>query len=112
MIDSHNGYKCRLLTPQEVADLLQISVRTVYGRALSLGGFYPAGIGVLRFNQEVIYGIMEGQKSQGVVLQFRVPEEKLCREGIRNKKGRFIRSRRTEEISKEASEAAPGRHGF
>ena len=33
-----------LLTPEEVAQLLQISIRTVYAQARRLGGFYPAGI--------------------------------------------------------------------
>ena len=31
----------QLLTPSDVAELLQISVRTVYDHARRLGGFYP-----------------------------------------------------------------------
>jgi len=50
----------QLLTPNQVADLLQVSVRTVYENAKRLGGFYPAGIKVLRFKEGVIRGIMEG----------------------------------------------------
>ncbi len=53
--------KTQLLTPSDVAELLQISVRTVYDHARRLGGFYPAGIKVLRFRPEVIYGSVEGQ---------------------------------------------------
>ena len=50
-----------LLTVKDVAGLLQIKERTVYDNRKALGGFYPAGIKVLRFRAEVIYGIMEGQ---------------------------------------------------
>jgi hypothetical protein len=49
-----------LLTPKQVAELLQISIRTVYDNADRLGGFYPAGIRVLRFKPEIIHNIMEG----------------------------------------------------
>ncbi len=49
-----------LLTPEEVANLLQISIKTVYENALRLGGFYPAGIRKLRFRYEFIQKIMEG----------------------------------------------------
>ncbi len=55
----------KLLTPEQVADLLQISVKTVYEKSDRFGGFYPAGIRVLRFRQEVINGIMEGQNQGG-----------------------------------------------
>ncbi|MBM4275215.1 MAG: helix-turn-helix domain-containing protein [Deltaproteobacteria bacterium] len=48
-----------LLTPPEVAHLLQISLRTVYAQSRRLGGFYPAGIRALRFRREDIYAIME-----------------------------------------------------
>lgn len=44
-----------LLTPEEVASLLRISLRTVYENARRLGGFYPAGIRVLRFRKERIH---------------------------------------------------------
>jgi len=49
-----------LLTPNEVARLLHLSVRTVYAQRHRLGGFYPAGIRALRFRREDIYAVMEG----------------------------------------------------
>ena len=53
-----------LLTPNEVARLLHLSVRTVYAQSHRLGGFYPAGIRVLRFRREDIYAIMEGPQDR------------------------------------------------
>ena len=53
-----------LLTPNEVAWLLHLSVRTVYAQSHRLGGFYPAGIRVLRFRREDIYAIMEGPQNR------------------------------------------------
>jgi hypothetical protein len=41
-----------LLTPAQVAELLQVSVRTVMRHAKALGGIYPAGIKCLRFRAE------------------------------------------------------------
>ena len=41
-----------LLHPQQVAEMLQISVASVRRHARSLGGFYPAHIRVLRFRSE------------------------------------------------------------
>jgi hypothetical protein len=49
-----------LLTPKQVAELLSLSVRTVYDHSIRLGGFYPAGIKALRFRKDVIEAIMEG----------------------------------------------------
>ena len=42
----------KLLTPDQVAELLQVSVATVRRHSRSLGGFYPAHIRVLRFRLE------------------------------------------------------------
>jgi hypothetical protein len=58
----------RLLKPSEVAELLQISIASVYANARALGGIYPGGIKALRFNPEVIQAIMEG-KHQATVRQ-------------------------------------------
>jgi hypothetical protein len=55
-----------LLTPEEVAGLLQLSVRTIYANARLLGGFYPAGIRALRFRRETIHAIMEGPQNRQV----------------------------------------------
>ena len=49
-----------LLTPKQVAEMLSISVRTVYDHSIRLGGFYPAGIKALWFRRDVIEAIMEG----------------------------------------------------
>ncbi|MCP4624842.1 MAG: helix-turn-helix domain-containing protein [bacterium] len=46
-----------LLTPKQVAELLSLSVRTVYDHSIRLGGFYPAGIKALRFRRDVIEAI-------------------------------------------------------
>jgi hypothetical protein len=60
-----------LLTPQEVADRLKLSISAVYQNKDKLGGFYPAGIRVLRFDPEVIDGIMEGSPLR--LLAVRIP---------------------------------------
>jgi len=49
-----------LLTPKQVAEMLNLSVRTVYDHSIRLGGFYSAGIKALRFRRDVIEAIMEG----------------------------------------------------
>ena len=69
-----------LLTPIDVAKLLQISVRTVYDNKSRLGGFYPAGIKVLRFRQEVIDGILRGQGSGALEVPIRAQGQKLYRQ--------------------------------
>jgi len=53
-----------LLTPKEVAELLKISLQTVYDNRKRLGGFCPAGIRVLRFRKGDIERIMEGPRNQ------------------------------------------------
>ena len=75
-----------LLTPQEVADLLSVSLRAIYDNHERLGGFYPAGIKRLRFRREVSYGIMEGQEAKGLVLQVRSAKEDLRKPGLLNQK--------------------------
>jgi len=72
--NQQHGKPPRLLTPADVAELLQISEKTVYKNQRRLCGFYPAGIKVLRFREDVIYGIMEG-RSPGAVMQ-RTPANK------------------------------------
>jgi hypothetical protein len=76
-----------LLTPKEVASLLNISIRTVYDHRRDLGGFFPAGIGRLRFSPGVIYGIMEGQEAQDVAVQFPIQRGNIHRERVRKQKG-------------------------
>ncbi|MBW1987371.1 MAG: helix-turn-helix domain-containing protein [Deltaproteobacteria bacterium] len=55
-----------LLTPQEVADLLKISIKTVYKRKHLLGAVYPAGIKALRFKPEAVNAVMEGRRCMAV----------------------------------------------
>jgi hypothetical protein len=73
-----------LLTPDEVADLLKISVRTVYKNAERLGGCYPAGIKVLRFRKEGVYGIMARPDNGKVEVFLPKPGQDLRRGRIRN----------------------------
>ena len=91
-----------LLTPKEVANLLKVSPRTVYDRAVALGGFYPAGIRVLRFRPEVINGYMEGQTDEGMGLQIRVSEKSPRREGVQDQERGRGRPRKAPGGSKRA----------
>ena len=50
-----------LLTSKKVAELLNLSVRTIYGHRNRLDGFYPAGINDLRFRRDMIEAIVEGR---------------------------------------------------
>ncbi len=49
-----------LLTVADVARLLNLSSKTVYKHKRRLGGFYPAGIRVLRFSPETIQELLAG----------------------------------------------------
>lgn len=98
-----------LLTPQNVADLLQIPIGTVYKRKNTLGGFYPAGLKVLRFNPGVIYAIMEGR--QNVALSVSVSRETPQQTGIRNQ-GRGKGGNGDSQARIKKSSPADNRHGF
>nr|WP_321401995.1 helix-turn-helix domain-containing protein [uncultured Desulfobacter sp.] len=106
--DAHN--KNKLLTPSDVAELLQISENTVYKHVKRLGGFKPGGIGVWRFRQEVIYGIMEGQDPEALVLQFSVSKRNLRSQGIQDKNGSGGSSGKKKGRRKEKSDL--NRHGL
>ena len=67
-----------LLTPTDVASLLQISVRTVYEHAGRLGGFYPLGIRRLRFRPEGINEYLERQKEGVLAVRVPVPRGKYA----------------------------------
>ena len=100
----------QLLTPADVAELLQVSEKTVYKHRNKLCGFNPAGLGVLRFRKEIIYGIMEGQEPEALVLQFPVSKGNVCRKRIQNKKGSNISPRKQKKrIKRETDE---NRHGL
>ncbi len=99
-----------LLTPSDVAELLQISEKTVYKHSGKFCGFRPAGLGILRFRKEIIYGIMEGQDPKTLVLQFPVSDSNLCRKRIPNKKGSgSSKGRKTERVENPTS---IDRHGL
>lgn len=99
-----------LLTVKEVALLLNLSVGTIYEHRFRLGGFYPAGIRVLRFKEDIIHGYMAGPDIREVQVQVSVPESGLRRRRIQDQEGRGNRLREKAEINR-FSETAP-RHGF
>ena len=99
-----------LLNPTDVAKLLRISEKTVYKHREKLCGFKPAGLGVLRFRKEIIYGIMEGQDPKTLVLQFPVSKRDLCIERVQNQT-RSSDSKRREKKSSEKSTTS-NRHGL
>jgi hypothetical protein len=75
-----------LLKPEEVAELLQLSLATIYAKAHNLGGFFPAGIKALRFRRETIYAIMENQKRVPVPVSAR--QEEVQQDGVPYHKSR------------------------
>ena len=76
-----------LLTVKQVAELLQISTRTVYGHADSLGGFYPLGIRRLRFNAKDIHERLERQAKGVLAVRLPVPGKKVHWEQVQNQEG-------------------------
>ena len=102
----------QLLTPEDVAEVLQISLSTVYKNAMRLGGFYPFGLKVLRFQREVIErGHLEEQRPGGLVVQLPASGEAIRGKGVPEKIGGPFRPGR----SKKASQGGckdPNRHGL
>ncbi len=107
------GSTVELMTSREVARCLKISVRTVYNNKNRLGGFYPAGLGILRFREDLIYGIMEGQNTQGLEIQLPVSGKGLRRgrpsNQSRSQKGK---GRSKSRGPKEYTKTNPARHGL
>lgn len=99
-----------LLKPSNVAELLNMSEKTVYKHRKKLYGFKPAGLGILRFRKEIIYGIMEGQDPKTLVLQFPVSKQALCGKRVQNKKGSSCSKGRKEKDAEKSTEA--NRHGL
>lgn len=93
-----------LLTPNDVANLLQISIRTVYDRARDLGGFYPAGIGVLRFSPKVLNDLMERSSKGTLAISLSVPGRELLRQGLSDAPGVRRGRSRTPKITKGTTE--------
>ena len=75
-----------LLTPEEVAELLQLSLRTIYANAQRLGGFYPAGIRALRFRRDTIHAIMEGPQDRQVAIPVSTPGQTPQQDRVSNQK--------------------------
>ncbi|HCY85370.1 MAG TPA: hypothetical protein DHV36_09580 [Desulfobacteraceae bacterium] len=98
-----------LLTPEDVADLLQVSVKTVYKHKRRLCGFHPAGLRCLRFRRESIYDIMEGRGQVAIS----VPDVRgSSREERVSDETRGRRRRgRTPKAAKKAG-TDPSRHGL
>jgi len=95
-----------LLSVRDVAKLLNISTRTVYDHARELGGFYPCGIQVLRFNPEDLYDKLERSQTRPLALSVPIHGGELLREGIQN--GTRIKRRRSraQKTTERESEAA------
>lgn len=98
----------KLLTPENVAELLQVSVECVYRNKKALCGFYPAGIKVLRFQEEVLNGII--QNSAG--LEVRVPKkrEEIHRQRFPKEIG--SQSSNGGAKKRDSSRQKPNRHGL
>ena len=88
----------QLLTPDDVAKLLQVSLKTVYVNGKRLGGFYPGGIKVLRFREEVIREFMEGQGKRDMEVHLSGEREGLRRGGTQDQGGSEDGQGREEEI--------------
>ena len=103
----------QLLTVNDVAKLLNVSVRTVYEHAERLGGFYPLGIRRLRFQQERIYEHLEGQAKGVLALQLPVHGEGIYGERVRDQKVGRKRQVGSSGFGKVcAAGAAEDRHGL
>lgn len=99
-----------VLTPKDVARLLQISLSAVYKHSRRLGGFYPAGLRSVRFARETIYGFMEGQGSEVLVLPVSVPGQAVRRQKFPNQERRCGSQGNQTKGSKESTNQ--NRHGL
>jgi hypothetical protein len=102
-----------LMTAEDVARCLKISLRTVYENKNRLGGFYPAGLKVLRFRKDIIDGFMAGQETQGLAVRLPVPREDLCRRWTSYQSGGQKGQRDPKSGGhKKFSQTNPERHGL
>ena len=79
-----------LLTVGDVATLLKISTRTVYKRQRELGGFKPAGLGCVRFDPEVINGILLGPRAEALEISLQAQRNQIYGKRLQDKE-RFRR---------------------
>jgi hypothetical protein len=100
-----------LMTPQEVADLLKISIKTVYKEKHRLGGVYPGGLRVLRFLPEVIHAAM-AIPAREVAIPVRAYGEGLRGGGVQHQEGRPGRRRSPQERSTKEVVASAIEHGL
>lgn len=102
----------QLLTPEDVADLLQMSVKTVYAHSKRLGGFRPAGIRMIRFKPEVIRDIMEGQ-GERLEVPVPAPGGAIQQPTFPDKGGSVRRNVRTKKVIEiNGWKTDPSRHGL
>jgi hypothetical protein len=101
----------QLLTKEQVADLLQVSVQTVYRNRCRLGGFYPAGLRVLRFREDDILACLE--RDQRMALSLPISGEEI-QPGLVQDQGRGQGRRRGEKgrTQKGGEGADPNRHNL
>ena len=101
----------KLLTPTDVAELLQVSEKTVYKHKHRFGGFYPAGLKVLRFRGDIIDGILQGPKTEGLDISVSVSGQKLRKSRIQDQK-RGTRSKGSSKKRIKGPVARSNRHGI
>jgi hypothetical protein len=85
-MESKNINLNNILTPEEVSQLLQISIKSVYKHSRDLGGFYLPGMRTLRFSKETLNVCLERQV-RTMEVPVPVPERKLQRTGVPDKAG-------------------------
>jgi len=100
----------KLLTPRDVSKLLNIAIRTVYDHRTRLGGFYPAGIRVLRFREDKIDELMEGQGQGGLAMGVSIPGAQAHRGRVQNQNG--SQGRTGVEAKGSQDRLDSGRHGL
>ena len=101
-----------LLTPKDVSKLLKIGMSTVYDHANKLGGFYPAGIRVLRFKKDYVYGLLERSQDQKMEISVSIPGADVLQAWLRDEKRRHDGQGIASESIKRESRTDDRRHGF
>ncbi|MBF0259090.1 MAG: helix-turn-helix domain-containing protein [Desulfamplus sp.] len=101
----------KLLTPDDVATLLQISKKSVYKHARDLGGFYLPGVKSLRFKQEVLHVSLE-RRIREMALPVRAGQNTVLREGIPDKEGCTGSGSSTKERGCQGAKKYKSRHGL
>src|SRR3989339_1903341 len=95
-----------LMTPQEVASLLKVSIKTVYRFKETWGGIYLSPR-LLRFRGDVINGMLSG--GEGLAIRVPATGPEIYPERIQNEGGGCSRTRSTQERGQDPN---PHRHGL